>query len=154
MATNSVIILKLKKEDVGRTFKFDPERERLANWDFAGEDGQEMSEEVTIGKSKKYIAIYCHFNGFTDGVGDTLKRVYTDYERLRNLIIGGDCSFIEDESVRRYGNREYEVWQNIKPMQGRSVKNILEMCNMNAFLFEDGIWKFKGYLDKEFKEWD
>jgi len=39
------------------------------------------------------FSIYCHFDG--DSVGEVLKLHYTDEERVRQLIDGGDVSLID-----------------------------------------------------------
>jgi hypothetical protein len=59
--------------------------------------------------------VYCHFDGYLDGVGDDLVRGYSDPFELRELIDGGDMSCIgepytdrgesyEDNAPRRFQN--------------------------------------------------
>jgi hypothetical protein len=59
--------------------------------------------------------VYCHFDGYLDGVGDDLVRGYSDPFELRELIDGGDMSCIgepytdrgesyEDTKARRFQN--------------------------------------------------
>jgi hypothetical protein len=59
--------------------------------------------------------VYCHFDGYLDGVGADLVRGYSDPFELRELIDGGDMSSIgepytgrgesyEDTKARRFQN--------------------------------------------------
>lgn len=45
-------------------------------------------------RSVRYI--YCHFDGYPDGVGSTLKNHYTDIDKIEELIEGGDISSLEE----------------------------------------------------------
>lgn len=40
-------------------------------------------------------SIYCHFNGYPDGVGKTLQQHYTDPEKVEALVALGDISYLE-----------------------------------------------------------
>lgn len=53
-----------------------------------------MSTRSLIAKKEKegYRAIYCHFDGYIEGVGDTLNRYYLDENRVTDLINLGDLS--------------------------------------------------------------
>lgn len=42
-------------------------------------------------------AIYCHFDGYPDGVGKMLKEHYQDENKVKELIALGDISFLERE---------------------------------------------------------
>ena len=56
--------------------------------------------------------VYCHFDGYLDGVGSDLVSGYSDPFELQELIDGGDMSCIgepytargEDLNIRRYQN--------------------------------------------------
>jgi hypothetical protein len=84
--------------------------------------------------------VYCHFDGYLDGVGDDLVRGYSDPFELRELIDGGDMSCIgepytdrgesyEDNAARRYQNvDEYfnECYQEeydyiLRPVNGKAT---------------------------------
>lgn len=41
--------------------------------------------------------IYCHWDGYPDGVGKTLQEYYQDTEKVEKLIKLGDISFLEKE---------------------------------------------------------
>lgn len=42
-------------------------------------------------------SIYCHFDGYLDGVGETLARAYQDETKIDTLLSLGDLSGMEDE---------------------------------------------------------
>ena len=41
------------------------------------------------------VSIYCHFDGYIEGVGRTLKAHYNDKDKALNLIEGGDISVLK-----------------------------------------------------------
>lgn len=51
-----------------------------------------------VEKGRGYICIYCHFDGYPEGVGDTLLKYYNTSEKVDALIALGDISFI-DKSI-------------------------------------------------------
>lgn len=54
-----------------------------------------MSTRSMIGKMNKdgtIDAIYCHFDGYIEGVGSMLFEAYKDEEKIDTLIKGGDIS--------------------------------------------------------------
>ncbi|MDD3586920.1 MAG: hypothetical protein PHQ75_07020 [Thermoguttaceae bacterium] len=44
----------------------------------------------------KINAIYCHFDGYRDGVGSTLKEHYQNRNKLERLLSNGDISSLEE----------------------------------------------------------
>jgi hypothetical protein len=147
MSTRSAIILKVRKEDLGRTFRFDKELLSipLKNWknEWCDESCIEKSKDVTI--SCEYIGIYCHWDGDLDGVGAALKANFTDYDSILNLIIGGDCSYVSVDSVKHYANRKGEEWEYIKPKQGFTSESVADSIGHNGcvYIYDDG-WNFNG----------
>lgn len=59
----------------------------------------------------KYI--YCHFDGYPNGVGNELKKNYSSGEKLERLLDLGDCSTITPELVSYHSKGE--DWEDIKP---------------------------------------
>lgn len=149
MSTPSRIILKVRKEDVGRKIKFDPTKLPipLKEWIETDENGKvwldrrgkNLCRAVTI--KGDYIGIYCHWDGNLDGVGETLKEQFNDYETALNLLVGGFCSDIASGHVAHYANRDIDKWRNIKPIQGSFNKVYENMYGQYNYLFEDGVWK-------------
>jgi hypothetical protein len=44
-------------------------------------------------------SIYCHFDGYPDGVGKTLKEHYTDRNKIQTLIDLGDISSLGENEI-------------------------------------------------------
>lgn len=57
-----------------------------------------MSTRSLIGikKDNKYVYVYCHFDGYPEGVGKTLIENYTYTEIIEELILKGDMSSLEN----------------------------------------------------------
>lgn len=111
MSTRSNISIKIKDEDLGRQIT------HLSD-----------NTVVTLGK---YMTIYCHSDGYVDGVGKALYDEYNSYEKVLNLILEGDCSSI---GVPYY---KWEKYSDNKP------KGSMERPKINEeylYVFEDGEW--------------
>jgi len=145
MSTRSAIIIKVKREDIGKAVKFDKAKlpTKLSEWTCYSEKevGEEKSKEVTL--DKPYIGIYCHSDGYFDGVGEVLKELYTDYDKVLNLIVGGYCSVVWFDETRHYANCDCEYWDNIKPIKGDTANEVANHIDHNGYvyLFDDGEWK-------------
>ena len=143
MSTRSSIIIKVKKEDLGTTKEFDSSKLDclMDKWN---DDGEELCKPVKI--KHNYAGIYCHFDGYPEGVGAALKKNFSDYDKLLNLIVGGDCSYIEIDAVKRYGNRAGEKWDYLQPAQGDTAESVIDAIdNEYAYVFEDGKWTCTNY---------
>jgi hypothetical protein len=56
--------------------------------------------ETTDDSGNKVIkSIYCHFDGYASGVGETLMENYQDREKVEALISLGDISFLREEII-------------------------------------------------------
>lgn len=44
-------------------------------------------------KEGQYAFVYCHFDGYLEGVGERLKNEYNSYDEIVELVQGGDMSF-------------------------------------------------------------
>jgi len=81
--------------------------------------------------------VYCHWDGYLDGVGSELQSDYTDPFRLQELIDGGDMSCIgepytargEELTIRRYQTvdeyfadcQQEEYDYILRPVDGKAV---------------------------------
>lgn len=152
MSTISCIMLKIKEEDLNqvKTFNADLLPVKTEGWDAYGEKTcEDKAQPVKV--EKAYIGIYCHYDGCPSGVGSALKEKFNDYETILNLIIGGDCSSVWFDGVKRYANRDSEEWEYIKPTQGDNPKDVYERFDgaEYGYLFEDGVgWKVKDFYSK------
>ena len=147
MSTRSAVILRVHKEDLGKKVKFDESKlpVRLQSWkeEWGDDSDKEKSKEITL--SNKYIGIYCHWDGYLDGVGGALKKNFNDYDTILNLIAGGFCSAIWYDCIKHYANRKGEEWEYIAPIQGKTMKEIKKSLGDNEYnyVFDDG-WKANG----------
>lgn len=142
MSTRCNIILQVKKEDLGKTIKFDATKlpTPLEDWTaYRNEVGENLCQEVTLEKS--FIGIYCHSDGYPDGVGKVLLDKYADYDTILNLIAGGFCSFVWFDGVRHYANRIGENWSDIKPIQSDKPVTVCGWTEY-AYVFKNNKWHF------------
>jgi hypothetical protein len=132
MGTRSSIIVKVKKEDIGN---------RVLTHEFKGKKYKTKIE-------KPYIGIYCHWDGYPDGVGATLFEDYNDYEKVLDLISGGFASSICGEEADYYmaWNRN-EEWKDNKPRQNDEVK-VCGGWTEYAYIFDNGKW-YVGIVEGE-----
>lgn len=162
MSTRSVIIVKVRKEDIGKEMKFNEAMLPVAldNWDYKDpttgevwrkEGGENLCEPVVI--NEQYLAVYCHWDGYPSGVGAVLKEKFLDYHSALNLVIGGACSALDSAYVRHYANRQGEKWEYIKPTQGKTQKEVLKPFTWSeyAYLFDEarGGWVYKPLTFRE-----
>jgi len=61
-------------------------------------------------KNGSVTGVYCHFDGYLDGVGAILKESYTDVEKIQQLVnlgalssLGREIGTKHDFDARRYG---------------------------------------------------
>ena len=82
MSTSSNIAIKLKEED--------------RNKDFIAPDGSVFNPG-----GKEYLQIYCHFDGYPDGVGQDLLEANFTYKEALNFIMLGDHSTVKEAYIYR-----------------------------------------------------
>jgi len=99
-----------------------------------------------------FYGIYCHFDGYEDGVGLTLKTHYTDPEKVNKLIDLGDISslgrttdspckpqtFLDSElhegTISYFRDRQ-EEWNEVKPKVGKTIKEIANQIDAGEFIY-------------------
>lgn len=126
MATRSTIVLKIRKEDIGKTLTFDPSKMKKAF------DNKFPFEPVTI--TGEYMEIYHHWDGYPDGVGETLLTEFNDYDSILNLMLMGDMSSIVGNSVCSYhGWRNEDTPPHFHDSEPSCSEEYL-------YVFKDGHW--------------
>ena len=155
MGTRSCIIIKVRREDIGKKAKFSEKALpiTLDKWVDKDCDGNVYSNQIGKNKTKpveikdQYIGIYCHWDGYPSGVGAVLKEKFLDYHSALNLVIGGAVSALDSAYVRHYANRDGEKWDYIKPTQGKTQREVLKPFGWSeyAYLFDEerGGWVYK-----------
>lgn len=143
MSTRSSILIKLPDSFLNSTAKYNAEmfKDRETNWDewfyLEDETCSDKAQEILI--TKPYLGIYCHYDGYPNGVGKELISNYNDFSSAFNLILGGDCSVIIQGSIRRYATRKSEDWKYIQPRQLEEIKKVSKDSEY-LYLFENNHW--------------
>ena len=106
-----------------------------------------------------YAGIYCHSDGYIDGVGKTLLNHYLDAEKVNSLIALGDISYLservtpigkhdwnnpEDGTTMAYMRDRGETGCKFKT--GETVQDVEKKIDHNGYVyvFEDGNWTVNG----------
>lgn len=115
--------------------------------------------------TKKYYTVYCHFNGYLEGVGLMLYKHYTDYDKVKRLVSLGGVSHIEpniDPSPGKahsfdspqkdvcvfYTRDRGEDWEQNQPRVYTNRKSISEEWDLDYnYLYKDGKW----YVQRGFR---
>lgn len=109
------------------------------------------TEEVRFKKGHSYN-IYCHWDGYPEGVGVALVNNFTDEDMVANLIAAGDCSSIMGHVVP-YTTRGEKFKQPFDKKLGswvpgwgvefvhRWTPNGWEVAEISDFYDEDGVEK-------------
>jgi len=89
-----------------------------------------------------YDGVYCHFDGYPEGVGNTLKTSYTTEDKIRQLIACGAMScLVEEVDDCEFYTKRGEDLHNYKELEldviGKKAKNI--GCEY-LYIFQDNKW--------------
>lgn len=121
MATRSNIAIILKEEDKARVFA--ELNERL------DEVGGRFRYGVDNGN---VLQIYCHWDGYPEGVGQDLLDDFNSYDEALKLILEGDHSTPYESYISKG-----EDWVSNRPDQKEKPK-----CEQDyLYVFKDGEWK-------------
>ena len=94
--------------------------------------------------------VYCHFDGYLDGVGITLVNHYDTEEKIYELLEHGDMSCLGEyiKSCEFYKDRgETDVDAKTIPADVPNIKDVYYKSGQNCwadyvYLFEDGKWYY------------
>jgi hypothetical protein len=153
MSTRSMIFVKINKEDQGKTVAPNKEMIYAKGLGFGDVDSSNAIPEEEIDKvpavklDDKYIGIYHHWDGYPEGVGDTLTRRFNTYEDALNLLLYGDESSINSSVciipyiLRGCG---YKKKEDTPPNLYNKILSNLGETNWAeyVYLFKDGEWYF------------
>lgn len=110
-----------------------------------------------------YVGIYCHYDGYEDGVGQTLLDHYggdpkTAADKVAALIALGDVSSLrervapvashhsyaspEDGTTVAYHRDRGEAWEQVAPTTGATAEEVASQLGHNGYVyvFEAGKW--------------
>lgn len=146
MATRATITLKIKDEDLNKTKKFDIDK--LPENTSYKDDCIENLREVTL--NKPYISIYHHFDGYPEGLGFTLYEEFNDYDKALNILLGGDASSINGDTIIQYCPAyQDENWDRTKP----DLTDEIPAADQDYQYYFDGEkWWFRGYEKTNWKD--
>ena len=103
-------------------------------------------------KNGSIAAIYCHFDGDLEGVGQMLKDVYPSEEDAKSVILEGPRSMLTGDSSF---DGLYQEKDGIVLL--KNLDKLLEHGdNMTAefiYLFTDGHWQYSQALDINIKKY-
>ena len=158
MATRSYIRVILKEEDRNKDMKFNPSligdesgnyEIRRNEWGSDQLDTEHGMWETVNPNGAEALRIYHHWDGYPDGVGQTLVSLYNSYEKALNLVLGGDCSTI-NEAYNPYALRKSEEWKYIKP---ESISERVSLAEEYDYMFKDGEWYVRAMYDDNLADW-
>lgn len=125
MSTRSNIAIILKEEDKASVFAELNERLEKA--------GDRFRYGVDNGN---VLQIYCHYDGYLNGVGQDLLNDFNSYDAALKLILEGDCSYIEGGVACHYTSKG-EDWASNRPEQRMHARRHEDYL----YVFKDGNWK-------------
>jgi hypothetical protein len=115
-----------------------------------------MSTHSNIGilnQDESVTSIYCHFDGYLDGVGRILFEHYKDETKIRQLMDLGDISSLGPEIGNKVDRTSYDLddqqciaygrdygEKNCESQNYISEKEYLKNANDFAYLFKNGAW--------------
>jgi hypothetical protein len=110
-------------------------------------------------------SIYCHFDGYPEGVGETLVVHYTDPEKVKELIALGDLSYLTSKLTpdpgvaHTFNNPAFNITLAYHRDRGEDFNqeqhtNAEEFFNGDVeeygYLFKNGEWLFvDAYYERE-----
>jgi hypothetical protein len=115
---------------------------------------------IAIKQGDKVTAIYCHFDGYKEGVGATLDNYYQDTDKILSLMELGNLSVLSQEigEYQDFNNRDARVeeWclaygrdRGETGQEARTFDSVADwMANFNSgeeyyYLYREGIgWKY------------
>ena len=109
-----------------------------------------------------YRGIYCHFDGYPQGVGRTLieENQYNTDDDVTELINLGHLSSLAPyiNNTRAYHRDFGEKWEENDPVRGKTVAEVADKIDHNGYVYvwENNAWTVNGeplpdavYFDEE-----
>ena len=95
------------------------------------------------------LSVYHHWDGYSEWLGVTLQEQYNTYEKVAELIDGGNMSscysdnvydYEKQEYVKRDPQPEYYGGDDEQPRLDTTVEDYLDNGEEYAYLFENNQW--------------
>lgn len=84
-------------------------------------------------KSGKYHYVYCHWDGYYEGVGNDLLNGFNSYSKAKELVDGGDMSTTEEPYTSKG-----EDYEDLKPRITDNQSDIFQQ--EYAYVFTEDGW--------------
>lgn len=101
---------------------------------------------IILQDGDRYIRIYCHFDGYLQGLGKILTEYYDTFDKVKELVWLGDASSIEatlKESDFYHRDRN-ENWDDVRPTVYNDLVTALNATIKSwaeyVYVFQDGQW--------------
>lgn len=120
-----------------------------------------MSTHSRIGivlPSHQILSIYCHHDGYLEGVGKTLRTYYALEDAAMELVLLGDLSSLANtwEETYTYGRSGEENPEHTKPVLSNDRKAFISLGNETAaeyiYLFAKGQWRWMPREGRNFRK--
>lgn len=98
-------------------------------------------------KLSQYLEIYCHFDGYVDGVGRCLIENFETYEKALNLVLCGDHSSIINGTLPYVALGECK-WKECEPKKYNSIPEVTENYQ---YLFKSNKWYYRDFRNKTWR---
>ena len=111
-------------------------------------------------ETKVLTVVYCHWDGYLEGVGAELLEQYDSLDKVEELIKGGDMSSLGDHYAQMPERAEYpysETWEDHKPKTFQNEYTLMSDLRGDVFieyiyLFRDGKWFVSELICKDDKD--
>lgn len=101
---------------------------------------------IAVKRDEGYESIYCHWDGYPEGVGATLNAFYTDEDKINELIALGDLSTLGDTTSQE-DTISYNRWRDEGTISknSRTLKELLDTAVSSfceyVYVWDDGRWE-------------
>lgn len=103
---------------------------------------------ISMKNGDGYTAVYCHYDGYPEGVGKQLKENFTTEETVTDLIDLGNISYIEDGEPCAYHRDRGEDYSRNAPKNYICIQELRSEAKHSwaeyLYVFEDNNW----YVEK------
>ena len=136
MSTRCSVLIRLKESD--RNTDLVQDRRLLSA---AGiKNYAPVQNNVPVRTGKEYAGIYCHHDGYPSYMGKVLTGKFSTYEMAKALVLGGDTSWIQEDSVGYYTKdgeaKNLRFTDDIRPVS-------LDSEYIYVFDPDDGKWRYR-----------